>query len=110
MIIVKKSFVTNQSLKKHIKIVHEKRKDHVCDACKKGFANKVDLEGHISFVHEGIKKFRCEKSNEICNKAFGSLSNLRQHITNVHDQKRFNQNAHLKTHESKRNAYHVTGA
>ena len=95
-------------MKKHIKIVHEKRKDHICDACKKAFANKVDLEGHISFVHEGIKKFKCEQSNQMCNKAFVSQSNLRQHIANVHAQKRFkcdksdkrfNQNAHLKSHQ-----------
>ena len=36
-------------------LIHEKRKDHICETCGRAFALKGDLKKHIMAIHHGIK-------------------------------------------------------
>ena len=47
-----KTYSTNQSLKNHIRTVHEGRRDWKCVLCEKEFAHSKDLKSHIKKVHE----------------------------------------------------------
>ena len=50
--ICEKTYPNNSRLKRHIAIVHEKKKSLICDICKKTFSEKSTLENHIKTVHE----------------------------------------------------------
>merc|ERR1712080_86769 len=76
-----KKFLRPPHLKKHVREVHEGRKDHICTYCAKSFKNKEALKRHSSIIHEGIKRFKCE----ICkNLAYGQSHELKKHYLNVH--------------------------
>jgi hypothetical protein len=50
------------SLKKNIKVVHEKRRDHVCPYCEGvAFGTASNLKMHISAIHLKIKHSRGTK-------------------------------------------------
>ena len=51
-----KIFTQEESLKGHIKSVHERLKNHKCDLCDKAFSRAEHLKTHINMVHEGLKK------------------------------------------------------
>ena len=55
-----KSFTSAQSLKSHVKAVHEGIKSHKCDHCERSFAEALDLKRHIK-VHEGIEESKNKK-------------------------------------------------
>ncbi len=46
---------TNGTLKKHIKAVHDKIKDHTCIQCNAKFSTNGDLQRHIKTVHDKMK-------------------------------------------------------
>ena len=41
-----------QTLKTHVKYVHDKVKEHVCELCNKRFARITDKNTHIKKVHQ----------------------------------------------------------
>jgi hypothetical protein len=50
------------SLKTHIKVVHEKRRDHACGYCQGvAFGTASTLKAHISAVHLKTKRSRGAK-------------------------------------------------
>ena len=69
-------FVFSQSrdLKKHMKWIHSKQKDHKCPQCDKAFSTMGLLNRHIRTVHE------CDE----CDKSFGDSGMLKKHIKFVH--------------------------
>ena len=75
-----KSFSVISSLKKHIRQVHHRMKNHKCKNCDKSFQDLGQLNRHYNCVHEGQKSNKCE----YCGKYFGQKSNLRTHIKRRH--------------------------
>ena len=74
-----KSYTFKRDLEQHIKFVHEKIKDVICDTCGKRFKTKTELRLHITKVHD-CKQFACTT----CHKVFNAKSNLRFHMKYVH--------------------------
>ena len=71
-------------MKKHIKTIHEGRKDYKCEYCGKLFGQNGSMWTHVRMVHKGRK----EECN-ICNKSFHPNA-LLNHIKQVHKgQKQF---------------------
>ena len=80
-----KTFSFSTNMKKHISIVHDKKKPFSCEICDGSFLSRYDLERHFSKVHEGNKDpFRCYK----CNSAFASKGKLKSHIEADHEGKK----------------------
>ena len=48
-------------LKRHVKAVHDKIKDNVCEKCNYATSTKSELNKHIKVVHDKIKDKFCEK-------------------------------------------------
>lgn len=59
----------------HVRTVHEKVRNFVCEICNKSFGKKSGLTTHISTVHEKIKVFSCD----ICFKHFGHKQHAVKH-------------------------------
>ena len=53
---------------RHVRVVHEKQKDFVCELCDKSFASNANLKQHLDAVHEKLRPFKCE----YCDADFGS--------------------------------------
>jgi len=62
----------------HVKMVHEKVKNHFCPNCGKGFFDKRDMELHVSRVHLGKKELCMECGKEL------SAGQLKKHIAKCH--------------------------
>ena len=77
-----KTFKQLKALERHVKIKHEKIKDHKCEECGKAFLYILSLNDHISCVHEGKEKNqKCSK----CDKAFYTVQRLQNHVRLVHE-------------------------
>merc|ERR1712079_417664 len=70
--------------RRHIKDVHEGRKDLNCDTCSKSFADKRNLTNHIRNVHEGHKDFKCN----ICDEIFFEYGGVKGHQIRKHSIKK----------------------
>ena len=73
-----KLFYGKTDMRKHIKRVHDKIKDHICDVCGKCFSTNQDIKAH-GLVHTGELNFPCH----ICGQRFISKQNLIIH-TKIH--------------------------
>ena len=70
-------------LKRHIEMVHEKKKQVQCDLCGMEFYSQSMLSNHIKAVHEKRRNFFCEP----CNKSFYKKQQLKAHLkTMIHNQ------------------------
>ena len=69
-----KIFKTNVVMKNHIKHVHDKIKEHICEVCAKGFATSFDLNTHRR-THTGEKNFPCH----ICGQSYSTKQYLQIH-------------------------------
>ena len=72
------------SLRKHVRAVHEQRKDHACSQCDAAFGQAGNLRKHVRVVHEKRKDHACPQ----CEAAFGEASKLRTLVRTVHDQRK----------------------
>ena len=73
-----KGYGSEKLLNIHVKVVHEKRKDYQCEFCQKSFGLKGHVQRHIDTVHLKKKEHKCE----YCDKAFGLKSHLYNHVKN----------------------------
>jgi len=71
-------------LRKHVRTVHEKRKDYACPHCAAAFGTASTVLSHVRAVHEKRRDHACSQ----CDTAFGKASNLRTHVRTVHEQRR----------------------
>jgi uncharacterized Zn-finger protein len=65
---------------KHVRTVHEKRKDHACPHFAAAFTQAGSLTRHVRMVHEKRKDHACPH----CAAAFGTASNLTTHVRTQH--------------------------
>ena len=80
-LICKKTYSLQAHLSRHIKIVHDKIKEFMCDTCEKFFSLELNLKQHIKLVHEKIKGFKCN----MCEKSYYSKQVLNRHIKSIHE-------------------------
>ena len=73
--------ISRKDVKRHIKAVHEKIKDHICKECGFAFSRMSSLKMHIHDVHKKIRNHACDK----CGAAFARKLALKTHIHSVHD-------------------------
>ena len=73
-------------LARHIRTVHEKRRDHGCPHCDAAFGQPSHLATHIRTVHEKRRDYACPH----CNAAFGTAQHRARHMHAKHP----NDNAH----------------
>ena len=66
--------LTQQTLKRHVKTIHEGKKPFKCDICDVCFGQNSSLKRHISSVHEE-KTFDCDR----CGAKFAIKQNLKRH-------------------------------
>jgi uncharacterized C2H2 Zn-finger protein len=69
---------------KHVRVVHEKRRDHACPQCDAAFGEASTLRKHVRTVQEQRKDHACPQ----CDAAFGEAGTLRRHVRSVHEQRR----------------------
>mmetsp|Transcript_8558 Transcript_8558/g.25721 ORF Transcript_8558/g.25721 Transcript_8558/m.25721 type:complete len:458 (+) Transcript_8558:1061-2434(+) len=74
------AFRGKYEMQRHVKSVHERRRDHKCSNCTKSFSQRGHLNEHNRSVHQGDGEFSCAK----CSKSFGAASKLERHMLTVH--------------------------
>ena len=72
-------FGSRSTLNAHIKRVHTQTKEHVCAVCDKAFGNICHLNDHAN-VHLKLKEFECH----LCHQKFGYKNTLSRHMINIH--------------------------
>ena len=76
-----KPIVGTHGLKLHIKAVHEKRKDFMCNECGRCFSQLISLQTHVKHVHFGVERaFPCKH----CEKVFTSPRGRHLHVEKAH--------------------------
>ena len=86
-----------ESIKNHIRFVHDKIKKYKCDTCGKAFQSKTDMTRHVDSVHlkkpvwqnvrknyPGGKRPISEKCCEFCQQKFSHYVYLKRHISSNH--------------------------
>ena len=94
-------------LQRHLRIVHEGKRDYKCEHCGKEYADKKGLSTHIKSSHDNVRDEQCNQ----CGKLFFTKEVLRQHIKNIHNkeqnprfkceycQKSYTQKSYFKIHQ-----------
>ena len=78
------SFPREDTLKRHIKTVHENFRPYTCEECGKNFKLLQHLQEHIIAIHTLDRSYVCEE----CGFAFKLLQHLNDHIRVVHQNHR----------------------
>ena len=68
-------------LNRHIKVVHDKIRNHACEECDYTTSSKGDLDRHRRTMHKRMKNHACEE----CDYTASDKGNLNKHIKAVHD-------------------------
>ena len=77
--ICQKEMLPNK-INSHVKMVHQKLKNHFCPSCGKGFFDRRDMERHVSRIHLEEKELCVECGKEL------SAGQLKKHIANCHSE------------------------
>jgi uncharacterized Zn-finger protein len=72
---------TRSSLQRHIRNIHEERKDFECPVCHKGFGAAGSLKIHRESVHEGVR-YECPVPE--CDKSYTLMGSCVSHIRLEH--------------------------
>ena len=64
----------------HIKSVHDRHIDFLCNLCDKRFNTKGTLKRHVMAIHEKITAFKCDT----CEKCYKRKDTLSTHVRTVH--------------------------
>ena len=98
------SFPVKDRLARHVRAVHEQRRDHKCKQCGSRFADMSHLNRHVRSVHEGQREHKCP----LCDSRFQNACHLRRHVRTLHEgqrnhkcphcDRRFQEASHLRRH------------
>ena len=80
-----KIFSSEKIKKNHIKIIHQKKGDYLCDSCGRVYGSVIALEYHLSNQHKNKEQWMCK----LCNNTFNLKHSLNVHVNNVHGMKTF---------------------
>ena len=69
---------------RHVRTVHEKRRDHACPHCAAAFGEAGHLKTHVRAVHEKRRDHACPH----CAAAFSEAGHLKTHVRAVHEKRR----------------------
>jgi len=78
------AFASVSARNRHVRVVHEKRRDHACPHCATAFDQASHLKQHVRAVHEKRRDHACPH----CAAAFGQARNLTTHVRTVHEKRR----------------------
>ena len=85
--------------------IHENNKPFVCSSCPIRFNSKTEFDRHFVKVHGSNKPFQCPFCPVLMKVRFGNKSELKIHLTRVHEGKEFDiQDAYLTTDGLKNNS------
>lgn len=70
------TFYSRSGVKRHVKTIHLKIRDFICNVCGKTFKSQYQLSNHM-FVHSN-EKFKCLDEN--CDKYFASPMSRKKHM------------------------------
>jgi KRAB domain-containing zinc finger protein len=98
-----KSYALRETLKSHIRNVHNGERKYKCPHCNKGFNSNPRLNDHVNNTHGKKQEIPCDK----CGKVFNSLRNLQTHsiyhspptLKCMHCKKMFYIKKNLREHE-----------
>ena len=84
----RKEFSSKGNLKKHTNNVHGGNKSYKCGECNIGFVDNFNLKRYKISVHGGVQ----QRTNDCptCGKQFSCRDNLKKHITEIHEEKKYN--------------------
>ena len=69
-----------RTMKNHINVIHEGKKQFKCEDCKISFGFKESLKKHIICIHTTARPFKCD----ICNKDYKFKAQLKEHNEEFH--------------------------
>ena len=77
-----KKFSRADTMKRHIKSVHDQAKPHQCSQCLKKFTDRRNLTVHTKIVHNKETPHACPQPG--CAQKFGLKLDLKRHMMKVH--------------------------
>lgn len=82
-----KKFSFKQSLERHIKAIHEDKRDFKCSECQRAFRSQYELNQHHEKMHVEVKKMIPVESLtcDVCDKVCSSRKVLYSHKKYVHE-------------------------
>ena len=87
--ICNRGFSFQRSMDRHVKAIHEDRKDYNCtaDGCEKAFRSRYELNEHFNNIHAEVKKRRPveQVTCDVCEKVCSSRKVLYSHKKLVHE-------------------------
>lgn len=87
--ICNRGFSFQRSMDRHVKAIHEDRKDYKCTAegCEKAFRSRYELNEHFNNIHAEVKKKRPveQVTCDVCDKVCSSRKVLYSHKKLVHE-------------------------
>ena len=78
-----KAIFSKFHLKRHLKQVHDGKKDYKCEYCGNEYFEKRRLDGHIKREHDNVRNEKCVQ----CGKLYFTKEVLRKHVKNIHNKK-----------------------
>ena len=78
------AFQNPSNLKRHVRTVHEKRRDYQCPQCAAAFGAASELRTHGHNVHEKRRDHVCPQ----CASAFATAQSMNTHVRTVHEKRR----------------------
>ena len=78
-----KAIFRKYQLKRHLKQVHDGKKDYKCEYCGNEYFENKRLNGHIKREHDNVRNEKCVQ----CGKLYFTKEVLHKHVKNIHNKK-----------------------
>ena len=77
--------ITRSNVSKHVKVVHEKRRDFKCSMCNHAASKKTNLSQHVKSVHLRVRDQECEKCDFKCSHKAVLVRHMKEVHENIRD-------------------------